>query len=304
MMVPSLESSSRCVLPLLVRQTSPVRALTTLLCEEVRHNAITRSGEGSSQSAHSPPRTPTRPRTITSVLASTTLAYLVSPTPIPIHAARPKYHPYPVTPSKHRWESVLKQKPRTEFEAQALEMLADAQAQVDAMKEQVLTMQAAAVLDGAFVTRVHERMQKQDEKGSMKKSKKLMGDGLPKLLDGDVFYNLVVDHGVAQDRKEAEKAERRVEKRIYGEAMELWKLQVEYRNGRVHGQAEWYKQAVAEWEAERDRERAEHRKLGWEKPKKGLVEPMPPKPKLKRGKQVVAPNEEDEDEEDEEDPFR
>ncbi|PIL26583.1 centromere protein B [Ganoderma sinense ZZ0214-1] len=309
MMAPSLESSSHGVLPLL--QTSPVRALTTLICEEVQQNAMARSGEGSSQPTRSPPRTPTRPRrTITSVLHSTSLAYLTSPTPIPVHAARPVYHPYPVTPSKRRWEGALKHTPRTEFEADVLGMLADAQAQVDALKEQMITMQAAVVLDGVFVTRAQERMQKQDEKGGMKKSKKIMGDGLPKLLDGDLFYNLVVDHDAAQDRKEAEKVERRAEKQRYDEAMKVWNQQVEYRKGRVLAQAEWYKQAVAEWEIERDRAKAEHRRAGWEKPKKGSIEPMPPKPKLRRRKQaeaVVANEDEDEDEdqdEDQEDPFR
>ncbi|TBU37395.1 hypothetical protein BD309DRAFT_876561 [Dichomitus squalens] len=159
-------------------------------------------------------------------------------------------------------------------------------------------MQAAVVLQGTFVGRVQERMQKQDERKGMKKSQQLMGDGLPKLLSADVFYNTVVDQESTQDQKEADKAERKTERQRYGKEMGQWKQLAEERNTRVAAQSERYKQAVAGWERERASARTEQRKIGWEKPKKGRVEPVPSKPKLKRPTETTASDEEEDNDND------
>ena len=297
MTAPSLVSSSRGVVPLL--QTSPVRALTALISNDIAWQAALRNTDEGNTSVHTPPHTPTRARTVTAVLTSTSMAYLVSPTPIPPNAVPPTYHASPISPTKNRYKEILQRQPSTSFEAELLDTLEDAQSREDTHKDQMAAMQAAVVLQGTYVGRAQERMQMQDERKGLKKSQKLMGDGLPKLLSADKFYNLVVDHESAQDHRAAEKADRKADRERYDREMEQWKQLVEEQNKCVTAQNEWYKQAVAEWESEQDLARAERRKTGWEKPKKGIVEPVPSKPRLKRSKETKAGKDEDKDDNEE-----
>jgi len=58
---------------------------------------------------------------------------------------------------------------------------------------------------------------------SMKSGGKLVGDGLPKMLTGDVFYECVVEFTKWEQEQEKQKAERRVDAAGY-------KLEVNSRN--------------------------------------------------------------------------
>ena len=71
--------------------------------------------------------------------------------------------------------------------------LRDADQRIGTLKENNCVLQAQVVLQDLYVGMVHAELQLQEEKKSKGKSKKLNADGLPKLLEGDQFYQRVVE---------------------------------------------------------------------------------------------------------------
>lgn len=58
---------------------------------------------------------------------------------------------------------------------------------------------------------------------STKSGGKLVGDGLPKMLTGDIFYERVVEFTKWQQEQEKQKAERRVDTAGYKLELAAWK---------------------------------------------------------------------------------
>jgi hypothetical protein len=81
----------------------------------------------------------------------------------------------------------------------------------------VIELQATNILNKAYRSRIHDQLAHQEDKGRKTKGKgKLVGDGLPCLLSGDIFYERVVDAEVRQRREEREKVARRGKGRAFG----------------------------------------------------------------------------------------
>ncbi len=298
MMAPSLETSSRGTLPL--RQGSPVQALSQLIAQEIEHRATGAPLSSVASSSRNPaPRTPTRTRThtATELLTGTSAAYLVSPSAIPTYAAPPTYVPTTISPKKRRYEDLLSREPVTKLEAELQAALLESARRGTQQKEAMIGMQAGLVLQGVYVERAHERLEGLEGKGRVKKKQKLMGDGLPHLLDGDEFFDRVVEFEAAQTQKEAEKEQRRGEREAYDEQIEQWKMACAERDARVAAQRDRFARAKVLWEEERDLAKQERRRIGWKKPKLGRVEPVPAKPRLRARRTAAA--EEDGEAEDE-----
>lgn len=74
----------------------------------------------------------------------------------------------------------------------------------------VVELQAANVLNDLYCSKLRGQLAFHEKKEKKGKGKgKLMGDGLPCVLSGDVFYEKVVNFEQQQRREEREKAERR-----------------------------------------------------------------------------------------------
>jgi hypothetical protein len=99
-----------------------------------------------------------------------------------------------------------------------------------------------------------------------------MGDGLPRLLSGDVFYEAVVEHDKQQRQAEAEKIARREER---SEVLAQWKEQEDERKRQNKQIKVKYREAVEQWEAAR----SEKRRFRVLKPKRGPLLHVIPKPK-------------------------
>ncbi len=116
-------------------------------------------------------------------------------TPLPLYAAPLKYLTTPISPIKQYCADLLARKPSTYLEHELQEALHNSDAHYQALKEKVINIQAASVLQGVYLDRVQERMQSQEEKeGRLKKKGKLLGDGRSRLLDDNVFVAHVAEH--------------------------------------------------------------------------------------------------------------
>lgn len=112
--------------------------------------------------------------------------------------------------------------PQTATELGLLASLRETQAEAEALQQRLVSMQAANVLNEMYckVLRIH--LANYDKKKQQaKKSGTLVGDGLPRLLSSDVFYELVCDHEERQRVAEQEKRARKAAREARSEALEV-----------------------------------------------------------------------------------
>ncbi|KAF9232929.1 hypothetical protein BU15DRAFT_67020 [Melanogaster broomeanus] len=169
-------------------------------------------------------------------LASTSASFLVDGTPLTSAHRLPQFMPSPITPTRHKCTNPL------------------------------LNEEPANEKEHAYQVALHEsyarKLAAQEEKRKKKKKGQLNGDGLPRLLTGDEFYNRVVAHQKACEewrKAEKERKERNaVRRQAYCDAMHIWK-------------------------EESDLAKQQRRWVAWEKPKLGKLEPVAPKPGSQEG---------------------
>lgn len=300
MMAPSTETSIQGALP--TRQTTPIRTITRLLSDEINSRAHCGSGNASDTRAQTPPRTPARAQDVMDALRSTAASFLVSPSPVSADSLPPRYLPSIISPMKRRYQVLLSQPPATRLEHRLQEALAESEERDHLRKGVVVDMQAATILQGLYVDRVQEKLQVQKDKEGRKR-RKLLSDGLPRLLDGDEFFSRVVEHDAEQEQDKAEKDARKAGRKRYQRALKRWKRGETERKERVAAQRTRYKEAMVKWEREKQLPKQQRQAAAMIKPLLGPIERALPKPTLASTREKEnaeeSESEEDESEEDE-----
>jgi DDE superfamily endonuclease len=142
-------------------------------------------------------------------------------------------------------------------------------------------LQASNILNEAYAERLCAKLAAQEEKRKKKKSTKLVGDGLPRLLSGDEFYELAQEkekemHDIAREKER--KKDGRV---LYKAAVKEWEaIEQDQRDAKALA-ATTLKKAVKAWEKKRDSAKAKGTRFTLIKPKGGPATKAAPKPKLK-----------------------
>ncbi|EAU89147.1 hypothetical protein CC1G_08555 [Coprinopsis cinerea okayama7 len=114
------------------------------------------------------------------------------------------------------------------------------------------------------------------EKKKGKKNTKLMGDGLPRMLSGDGFYEQVVKFTEWQ-QQQVEEAGRKADARTaWKEAVKEW----EAKNAEIDAAKEELKTEVAAWTKMKNAARAKKTRFSIPKPQRD-IEKKAPKPTLK-----------------------
>ncbi|KIK74603.1 hypothetical protein PAXRUDRAFT_175166, partial [Paxillus rubicundulus Ve08.2h10] len=129
-------------------------------------------------------------------LASTSAVFLIEKSPLTSADQLPPFIPLLISPMcnlKQKY-SLLAEEPRNEKEVTYQTALLEAEACEAQSKVVMLGMQSSIVLQGIFCERLSSQLAGQEEKQRKRKKGQLNGDGLPRLLTGDDFYNCVADH--------------------------------------------------------------------------------------------------------------
>ncbi|KAF9224097.1 hypothetical protein BS17DRAFT_753132 [Gyrodon lividus] len=92
------------------------------------------------------------------------------------------------------------EEPRNARETAYQTALHELEAREANFKSALLGMQSTVVLQGMFCERLSGQLAAQEEKLKKRKKGQLNGDGLPRLLTGDAFYGLVVEHEETSSR--------------------------------------------------------------------------------------------------------
>ncbi|RDB27179.1 hypothetical protein Hypma_004386 [Hypsizygus marmoreus] len=246
----------------------------------------------------SSPGPPTLPAGVTPIrvavdeLCSTSASFLVSTQTPKSTMQIPVYKPYTISPFRHRHGHLLEREPVTSREEELRNALEESERRDTYRKDQMAQMQAQVLLQGMYVGRVQKHLQKAEEKRSKKKSKRIVGDGMPRLMSGDDVFAMIeaADEQAAKEAQEKEK--RKIAREGHGEVLAQWKEKEKERIARNKERHAAYHASVKAWEAGRALAKAEGRQAGWKKPQlKGIEKPIP-RPKK------PAKDESDDDEDD------
>lgn len=109
---------------------------------------------------------------------------------------------------------------------------------------------------------------------------RLVGDGLPRLLSGDAFYEAALAKETELEEAERKKAAKKDGKAAYKEAIEAWKAEEEDRKAANVDILNEYRLEVYDWEKERDAAKKNGLKAPLKPKKEDLIKAVP-KPKMK-----------------------
>ncbi|KAJ3977058.1 hypothetical protein EV361DRAFT_958213 [Lentinula raphanica] len=282
MMAPSQTTSVQAVAP--IRQITPVRIMTDMVQDYIDYVAVMEEAERDQDETISdddtdvdnepvPSSTPLFVRHSLDNLRSTSAGFLVDNTPIKSTSKPPSFSAHRISPKKinSHYSALLETPAETDQELKLRDALIESEARDAARKEAMMGMQAGVILSNIYAVQVNKQLQAKEDKEKSKGKKKLMGNGKAKLFTGDEFYKLCEEHEQHQQKTAEDAVERR-------EARE---------------KKERYDEAVALWEAEKAKAKAEKRRAGWCKPK--WREDFKPESLKPRPKRVAEEDDEDDD---------
>ncbi|RDB28659.1 Pogo transposable element with KRAB domain [Hypsizygus marmoreus] len=312
MMAPSKETSVEGHLPLV--PPTPVRTIARLLekisIEDDLPEDSDEESPGSSPTATaSSSAFNTRMRVTfdeaVKKLSTTQLAYLTSINPATSEDAMPTTQTQPIPPpratSRELFSSI---KLKTPNEILLMAALREAEAANDALRQRVLALQATNVLNESYCTKLRFQLAHREEKKKNPKGKgKLVGDGLPRLLTGDDFYEWVVEFTNWQREEERKKKEKKQERARLKVAVDEWKKGEDACKVANAAKTERYHEAVKVWEREKAKAKAAKQTFRIKKPTRQPLQKAKAKPKLADFEQVdgIDDSSEEDDEEDDDD---
>jgi hypothetical protein len=267
-MAPSIEQSCRAIMPL--RPPSPLRTIVDFL-----------QASGSDD--------PPTPAHVQEALASTSVAYLFSDSPVTAENANLPLLSYtPLDPIDESILALSRRSPVSDVEAEMQTALIYPLKHDKARDKTEKAMHAQVVLQDLYCSRLRKQLAG-TEQVAEKGSGRLMGDGMPVLLTGDEFHARVVEKHEQNERASKKKTEQNKAKERYREEVARWDASNKERIKINRRRREEYKAEYERWEVERDLAKLEKRRARWAKPVKPTVFKGSPKPKL------VLPSDSDEE---------
>ncbi|KIK93751.1 hypothetical protein PAXRUDRAFT_46480, partial [Paxillus rubicundulus Ve08.2h10] len=156
-------------------------------------------------------------------LASTSASFLVEKTPLNSSHHLPTYVPSPVTPTRKRKHELLDEEPKNDKEHAYQTALHESYSREAQYKSALFGMQSTVILQSMYCDRVSEQLAAQEESQRKKKKGQLNGDGLPRLLTGDQFYECVVEHQKNTEEEKIVQKNRRKQREEQARLMTAWK---------------------------------------------------------------------------------
>ncbi|KAF5334791.1 hypothetical protein D9611_012962 [Ephemerocybe angulata] len=214
-------------------------------------------------------------------LAKSNLGYLLGNAPV--SSSSPMIHPQATTilPPSQTVSSILTITPKTTNETLLLAALREATADNEALRRRVVESQAANILNEAYCNKLRFQLAAKEEKGKKKGKGKLMGDGLPRMLTGDEFYEKVVQFTEWQKEEEARKAAQIDNKALWQQAVKKWEEDEVVRKAENEAIKKRNKEKQTKWQNDKKAATKAKQTFSTPKPTPEKITRQPPKPKLK-----------------------
>jgi cell division septation protein DedD len=212
------------------------------------------------------------------------LTYLTTPTttassdPMPKTTTRTRAQ---VTAIPNTTAAALTIQPITSNELLLLTALREAESWNARAEVHAFELQASNILNEAYTERLRKALEAREEKQGKKKGIKLVGDGLPKLLSGDNFYELA-QAKEKEVREVLKQKEARKEGRVaYDAAIEEWAVADQERKDERDAIKANNTQTKAAWDKRKAAAVKKKKKFTEPKPKATPLPKAIPRPKLK-----------------------
>jgi hypothetical protein len=273
MMAPSKETSCEGHLP--ITPSSPIRIVANLIgklsSQDVERTTLESSE--STASMHS------EIESLILQLQNTSLSGLVTHQQVTSETRLQHGITCPISPIKKSTPLSPSFNPETANEAYLLTLLRESEATNISLKRRVIELQAANVLNEMYCNMLRGQLAKQEEKRQKGKEKgKLIGDGLPRLLSGDEFYEKVVVYEEERKKAVAEKKSRKIEREQRTEVLLEWKKLEEGRKNENKARRAKYQTAMEQWKEAKAKARVEKTKFNELQPRLGKLLPAIPRP--------------------------
>ncbi|KZP13128.1 hypothetical protein FIBSPDRAFT_687441, partial [Athelia psychrophila] len=214
-------------------------------------------------------------------LSQTRLAFLLQNAPPPAGSQLPTTSTRPIPRMTSLHADTLAMEPKTAREKQLFAALLDSEVRAQAQYSRVLELQAAAVLNQMYCDLLRKQLaHKEEEKGKGKGKGRLVGDGMPRLLTSDKFYERVVEFQAAQERVDREKAARKVARKDRDGVLVQWKEREAARKLRNVAIRDHNRKAVTDWEEAKKAAKAANKPFKDPKPKPQAIGSPEPKPSI------------------------
>ena len=282
------------------RSTNPIPAPTlTRTTRSAAHSTIPSNPSTSTTTnrASNPPTSMTTPPTHSTkpthlnilketvvALKKTNLAYLTT------HTTTTSSDPMPQTTTRTRAQvttianttaAALTIQPTTSNELLLLAALREAESRNVRAEIHAFEFQASNILNEAYTERLRKALEAKEEKRGKKKGIKLVGDGLPKLLSGDEFYELA-QAKEKEVREVSRQKEARKEGQIaYDAAVEEWATADKKRKDERDAIKANNTKTKAAWDKRKAAAVKKNKKFTEPKPKSTPLPKAIPRPKLK-----------------------
>ncbi|KAG1827916.1 hypothetical protein EV424DRAFT_1319044 [Suillus variegatus] len=212
-------------------------------------------------------------------LQETSLSGLVSSVPLTSETQLEHNTTHLISPVKKK--SPFSIEPKTSNEILLLALLRETEATNVTLKRHVLELQATNILNERYCKVLRGQLANQEAKKRKGKEKgKLMGDGLPRFLSGDEFYEKVVEFEYEQKKRVADKNTRKEEHEKRAEGLAVWKCLEDERKTENKNRRAQYHTALEKWNEAKLRAKAEGRKFSEAKPVLGKLRGPIPRPAL------------------------
>ena len=218
-------------------------------------------------------------------LKKTNLAYLATHTPTASSDTMPKTatrNKAQVAGPVNNSAAALSIEPLTSNELLLLAALRESESRNVRTEIHAFELQASNILNEAYTERLRKALEAKEEKqNKRRKVTKLVGDGLPRLLTGDAFYELAKEKEKEVRDVEKQKEARKDGKAAYRTAIEEWNDAEQARKDKATTiKADWEK-AVTAWTKKKAAAAKKGQKFTEKKPKRDELPRKTLKPKLK-----------------------
>jgi hypothetical protein len=215
-------------------------------------------------------------------LSNTVQHPLFTDKPLGSHTLPPQFHTTMVSPVK-RHGDLLVVEPQTDQEKLLREALQDAEIREAELKGQIRGQQAALVLQNHYCDRLRNEIHGQEDKRKKKTGNVVMKikdvNKKGRLLTSTELVELYAEHQHDIEARDTEKARKKEEKKVHGEAMSKWRAGEDERKKKCAEINAKYQEAMKEWTKEKELAKAEKRRAHLKKPVRGPLPKAAPKPK-------------------------
>jgi hypothetical protein len=220
-------------------------------------------------------------------LKKTNLAYLAAHTPTTSSDTMPKTATHTRAQvagpaSVNTTAAALTIEPSTSNELLLLAALRESESRNVRTEIHAFELQASNILNEAYTERLRKALETKEEKKNKKRTvTKLVGDGLPRLLTGDTFYELAKEKEKEVQEIEKQKEARKGGRAAYRTAIEEWNEAEQARKDEITTIKANLDKAVTAWTKKKAAAAKKGNKFTEKKPKRDAFPPKTPKPKLK-----------------------